>query len=86
MCVMAARMCCPEAEILMPSPQLWKGSVPKEIKHQRILRSLEWDFEVVTGKRVIPSVPDDLVGISQIPATQWTHVIDAMGLAKWALR
>lgn len=85
MCVMAARMCLPEAEILMPSPQLWKGSVPKEIKHKRILASLDWHFKEV-NKRIIPTVPDDLVGISQIPLTQWTHVIDAMGLAKWALR
>lgn len=88
MCVMAARMCLPEAEILMPSPQLWKGSVPKEIKHKRILASLDWSWAEtgLEGKKIIPAVPDNLIGISQIPLSQWTHVIDAMGLAKWALR
>ena len=83
MCVLSAEFALPEATIVMPSPQMWKGSIPKHIKHKRILDSVGWGY---TGdKTIIPEVPEELQGTIDIAKHNWTHAIDAIGLAKWGL-
>lgn len=67
--------------ILIPLPQQWKGSIPKKVKHKRILNKLGWSFH--EGRVVVPAAcPLDV----DFPPSKWTHVIDAIGLAQWGER
>jgi len=68
-------------QILIPLPQQWKGSIPKKVKHKRILNKLGWTFH--EGRVVVPAAcPLDV----EFPPSKWTHVIDAIGLAQWGER
>lgn len=56
----------------IPLPKRWKGQVPKIIHHARIRNKLAWPIEAAVGWGTI------------LPSHQ-THVMDAVGLAQWAL-
>lgn len=71
----------PDATLLTPIPIEWKGTIPKEVKQRRVLSHLglteDLRHEDVTlGK---------IVGAEDITASKKTHVLDALGLAEWAL-
>lgn len=70
--------------LLIPTPREWKGQVPKQIHHQRILEDLGWKYKVHPGY-CVPISPPVEMGIP-LKATQWKHVIDAIGLARWLWR
>jgi len=67
--------------LFIPTPREWKGQVPKQIHHQRILDTLGWKYNVHPGYCVPINPPVDM-GIP-LKGTQWKHVVDAIGLARW---
>ena len=76
------------AWIECPEPVLWKGQVPKAIHQVRTLNA--YGGETAGWKWVMPKVKQkgivvmaNPVGIV-LPGAQWTHVLDALGLARWA--
>ncbi len=72
------------AQYVVPTPQTWKGSVPKDKHQARTFIKLGWDYEFRAGY----CVPTDFRGrISErfkFNAGDWKHVGDAVGLAYWA--
>jgi hypothetical protein len=65
----------------IPTPREWKGQVPKRIHHERILDSLGWKYKARSGYCVPISPPVDM-GVP-LRGSQWKHVVDAIGLARW---
>ena len=69
----------PTPNIFTPIPPEWKKQVPKKVHQNRILRRVGLAPELTYGDgSVVP-------GAKKIPASMRTHVIDAIGLAVWAL-
>jgi hypothetical protein len=59
------------AEVIEVHPATWKGQIPKEVHHARILRELR---------------PEELARLSRclaLPATKRHNALDAVGLALW---
>lgn len=66
-------------DIRLPKPNQWKGSIPKMVKQRRILDKLGWGH-LCTKTTVKPKhCPLDL----KLTGTNWSHVLDAIGLAQW---
>lgn len=64
---------------VLVTPKVWKGSVKKEVKHERILREAGISYQVKGGT----VIPEDVASVSPVKAKDWTHCIDAIGLAYW---
>ena len=58
-----------EVEVLMPLPVEWRGSVPKDVLH----------------KRILAHVPGTGPAVLHLPATKQLDAIDAAGLAAWGV-
>lgn len=74
--------------LFFPSPNDWKGSVPKQIHQSRVLSSLGWDFEKVGSAdrgyaRPTQELPT-VMGSGEVTKGQWKHLVDAIGLGLWA--
>lgn len=69
-------------------PFRWKGQRPKPVDQANTLRYFGWEFEQPTIHSLprIKEPPDDVVLLSEIPASSWVDVIDAMGLGLYALQ
>lgn len=65
---------------MFPSPQEWKGSIPKEIKQARILLEAGWAVGKASGYCFPQHLP---FGLNK---GDWKHITDALGLAQWARR
>jgi hypothetical protein len=63
----------PSVVVRLPRPKMWKGQVPKPIHQTRILGRY--------GLHSFEGIP----GGTQLLKSQFTHVIDAIGLAWWGL-
>ncbi len=59
-----------DAKILTPIPSKWKGTVPKPIHQKRLLAAEGIDMD------------DPIFGV--IPKSMRNHVVDGIGLARWA--
>jgi len=57
-----------------PAPKTWKGQVPKEVHHKRVLKKLG----LASAQDLAPYF------MRRTPlASEWQHVLDACGLALW---
>lgn len=78
-----------DRQILLPRPVEWKGNVPKDIHQARVLRHYGIDFmKVGKGKSAYcrPTADLDLIlKMSKLRRSDWKHINDAIGLAKWAI-
>jgi Holliday junction resolvasome RuvABC endonuclease subunit len=60
-------------------PRQWKGSVPKAIHQERILKQVGWRSKRTQGYCYPTNAPFDL------KVSQWKHAVDAIGLALYGL-
>lgn len=65
----------PGVVVRLPRPKMWKGQVPKNIHQRRILAHY----------RLPATGPWDIQGGEKITKTTISHVVDAIGLARWGL-
>lgn len=72
----------PRAAMAAPTPQAWKGQVPKHIHHQRILKRLGVEYSM-RGEKVIPKFSRATL-FEPPPIGDMHHVLDALALALWA--
>lgn len=86
--LMAATLWAPcSAHLLCPLPAMWKGQVPKEVHHARILSRYSVAFSAAAGY----CYPSGCARAAKIKGYQglnqgdWKHVTDAVGLARWGL-
>lgn len=79
MCVVACQQLGAE-HVFTPIPSEWKGTVPKSVHQKRVLRRLR-----LTSDLTYEESGNPIPGSEKIPASMRTHVIDALGLACWAL-
>ncbi len=61
--------------VIRPSPHQWKGTVPKEVHHHRLLESASKADKLVIFQC-----------FEKIPKTKQHNAMDAYGLGRWALR
>lgn len=66
--------------ISMPVPATWKGSIPKPIHQERILKRLKWSPKR-TATYAYPTTPP--AAYLDFTKTHWKHLVDAIGLAIW---
>lgn len=73
--------------VLPVEPQQWKGTIPKEVHHSRILDQLNWGKKILSD-HARPLNPDllDVKQFSTLKAAHWKHVMDAIGLAKYGIK
>jgi hypothetical protein len=71
-------------EIFLPTPDEWKGNVPKHVKQNRIvaLAGLSHVQHALIMARI--PVPKDLGKFQKTSSAKASDVIDAIGLAQWA--
>lgn len=72
----------PQASMAAPTPQAWKGQVPKHIHHQRVLKRLGIEYSM-QGEKVIPKFSRATL-FDPPPLGEMHHVLDALALAVWA--
>jgi hypothetical protein len=73
------------ANIVIPTPKKWKGSVAKHAMQARMYRELGWGYTIIgtgTSKYARPEAPP--ARFNHITKGQWKHVGDALLLAQWA--
>lgn len=72
-------------KLLLPRPKDWKGQVPKAVQQARVCSRLNWPFRAhptKAGGWVEPiGFGHHRVEVQDVRGTQWSHVLDAIGLA-----
>lgn len=75
-----------ECAVRIPKPREWKGQVPKQVHHQRILDRLGWKYELHGSPKNGYAAPTDPPVGRKLKATHWKHVVDAIGLGQWGIK
>ena len=81
---------CVEIEqVLLPTPQKWKGSVKKVDHHCRIFKKLGWEYEEKSGYCCpVAGYEDNLDYLEcfngKLNSGDWKHITDSVGLALYA--
>jgi hypothetical protein len=71
----------PKAQIIIPKPREWKGSIDKATYQARMYHKLGWGYEKCKGY----SIPVHPTVGHHLSNNEWKHVGDALGLALWGL-
>lgn len=70
-----------------PLPREWKGTVRKDIKQQRILKSLGIKYEMKGGKKPYPvPLEPEKYSVGKVNQSDWADLVDAIGLAVWGIQ
>lgn len=75
-------------ETLIVEPSTWKGSVPKAIHQARILGAIPGTKFKATKTYCYPTA-GPLLALGKaagIKRSDWKHVVDAIGIAAWAIK
>jgi len=64
-----------------PTPEQWKGQIPKKVHQARLYDELGWGYEQLSDYSRPKKPPRELKNITK---GQWKHVGDAIALARWA--
>ncbi len=68
--------------LLFPTPEQWKGQIPKHVMQARLYDELGWGYEMVGESYAVPlKIPK---AFQHLLKGQWKHVGDALLLARWA--
>lgn len=78
-----AKMVSPDARVLLPLPREWKGTIPKTVTHERIAKKHNFIYEKSPRHVKVLSVPDSVELKTVVELSNWTHVLDAVGLADY---
>lgn len=62
----------------------WKGSLAKPIVHSRLLKLLDWPKESLKTYCRPAHTELGLTYASRVNPGDWKHIMDAVGIAKWA--
>lgn len=67
-----------------PTPQEWKGSVPKQIHQARVLSRMGVEYEKAGTQANGYCYPEELsIGSVTLRQGDWKHAVDAIGLAQY---
>lgn len=64
-----------------PTPEKWKGQIPKKVMQARLYAELGWGYSMNTDYASPVRIPP---AFDNITKGQWKHVGDALLLARWA--
>lgn len=72
----------------MPLPKEWKGTTPKDVHQLWVLEAYGIAGERVSAKDGARPLPGAMEarGSHTIKSNEWSHVIDAIGLARWGIK
>jgi len=74
-------LCFSEAAVHFPTPEEWKGQIPKEVMQARLYDELGWGYDQKATYSAPLRIPP---AFRHVSVGQWKHVGDALLLAKWA--
>lgn len=80
----------PAHDRMNPRPKDWKKGVPKGVHQARVAARLGWGYEAHPTAKGGWVEPKDFgamppVGVESIRGEQWSHTLDAAGLALWGV-
>lgn len=75
-------------ELYFPTPQEWKGNVPKQIHQARVLGRMGIKYTLVCTRDNGYCVPNEKAWANptclwSLKKSDWKHAVDAIGLAQW---
>lgn len=68
------------ARLRFPTPEEWKGQIPKEVMQARLYDELGWGYIQKSTYSVPLRIPQ---GFKHVAEGAWKHVGDALLLARW---
>lgn len=71
------------SNVFFPTPEEWKGQIPKAVMQARMYEDLGWGYEMCAKSSY--AIPQRIpAGFRHLLKGQWKHVGDAILLARWA--
>jgi hypothetical protein len=72
-----------DGEVIV-APKTWKGGTKKTIHQARICARMGWDCQAMSGWVKPIGLPESVLRLG-IKGKQWSHVLDAIGLALYGI-
>lgn len=70
--------------VFFPTPEEWKGQIPKEVMQARLYSDLGWGYEMAASNSYARPLKIPALGFPGHGSGKWKHVGDALLLARWA--
>lgn len=67
--------------VRFPTPEQWKGQIPKNVMQARMYNDLGWGYQQAAGYSIPRTAPEEFGKFSK---QNWKHIGDALLLARWA--